>query len=80
MPLASALMSQVFAEPSFAKETLDLKSNSTQPVKYSFASAQEASSLQIIPGGETRVAIYFHNVDGNQITHLTLEVIQAPNS
>ncbi len=78
MPLALALMSQVFVEPSFAEETLDLKSDSIQPDKYSFAPAREASSLQIIPGGEARVAIYFYNVDGNRINHITLEVDIAP--
>ena len=78
MPLALALMSQVFTEPSFAEETLDLKSDSIQPDKYSFAPTQEAPSLQIIPGEEARVAIYFYNVDGNRITHITLEMDIAP--
>ena len=90
MLLASVLMGQVFAEPSFATETLDLKiddtdgacveSDSIQPAKYSFASAQGASSLQVIPGGEARGVIYFYDVDGNRITHITLEVVQAPDS
>jgi len=47
--------------------------------KYNFASAQGSSSLQVIPGSECRGVIYFYNVDGNRITHITLEVVEAPS-
>ena len=51
-----------------------------ESAKYSFATAQGVSSLKAIPGGtEARGEIYFYNVDGNRITHITLEVVEAPN-
>jgi hypothetical protein len=48
--------------------------------RYSFATAQGNSSLQAIPGKEAEQGvIYFYNVDGNRITHVTLEVLEAPS-
>ena len=50
-----------------------------EPATYNFASAQEDSSLTITASDtETYSHIYFYNVDGNRITHITLEVAQAP--
>ena len=51
-----------------------------EPAKYSFASAQGASNLQVIPGEECRGVIYFYNIDGNRITHITLGVAEAPGN
>jgi hypothetical protein len=45
---------------------------------YNFASAQGNKQLQVSPGGEVEGAIYFYNIDGNRITHVTLEVSEAP--
>jgi hypothetical protein len=46
--------------------------------KYNFASAQGDKELKIPPGKEGRGYLYFYNVDGNRITHITLEVSQSP--
>ena len=51
-----------------------------EPAKYNFATAQGGSNFQVIPGQEARGAIYFYNVDGNRITHISLEVIEAPSN
>ena len=52
-----------------------------EEAKYSFASAQEKSGLQAIPGKEAEPGvIYFYNVDGNRITHVALEVVEAPEN
>lgn len=49
-----------------------------EPAKYNFASAQGEKNLRIPVGEEGRGYIYFYNIDGNRITHITLEVSQAP--
>jgi len=51
-----------------------------EPAKYNFATAQGASNLQVIPGTETKGVIYFYNIDGNRITHISLEVVEAPDN
>ena len=52
-----------------------------EPPKYSFASAQGSANLQAIPGGQSSWGvIYFYNVDGNRITHIALEVVEAPDN
>jgi hypothetical protein len=52
-----------------------------EEAKYSFASAQEKSGLQAIPGKESEPGvIYFYNVDGNRITHVALEVVETPEN
>lgn len=51
-----------------------------EPAKYNFASAQGDKVLKVIPDGETQGVIYFYNIDGNRITHINLEVSQAPAS
>jgi hypothetical protein len=49
-----------------------------EPAKYNFASVQGAKEIGIVPGGEGAGKVYFYNIDGNRITHVTLEVSQAP--
>jgi len=49
-----------------------------EAARYNFASAQGDKELQIPPGQEGRCYIYFYNVDGNRITHISLDVSQAP--
>lgn len=51
-----------------------------EPAKYNFASAQGASSLRVVPGGEVKGVIRFYNIDGNRTTHITLEAVQAPEN
>jgi hypothetical protein len=46
--------------------------------KYNFASAQGDKEIAIKPGSEGMGAIYFYNIDGNRITHITLEVAEVP--
>jgi hypothetical protein len=53
---------------------------SGEPARYSFASVQGASSLQVIHGGEVKATIRFYNIDGNRTTHIMLEIAQAPDS
>lgn len=45
---------------------------------YNFSSAQGASSLQAIPGTTTEGVVYFYNVDGDRITHIVIDVLEAP--
>jgi hypothetical protein len=49
-----------------------------EPAKYNFASTQGDKELKIPPGQEGRGSIYFYNIDGNRITHISLEISQAP--
>lgn len=46
--------------------------------KYSFATAQVSKEITAPPGGEGRGIIYFYNIDGNRLTHVTLSVSQKP--
>jgi len=46
--------------------------------KYNFASVQGGKQIKATPGGEGEGVIYFYNIDGNRITHVTLEVSEAP--
>jgi hypothetical protein len=50
-----------------------------EPAKYNLASAQGNKDLKVIPAGEATGVIYFYNIDGNRITHISLEVSQAPS-
>jgi hypothetical protein len=50
-----------------------------EAAKYNFASTQGAKELQVSPGAEATGAIYFYNIDGNRITHITLEVSKLPS-
>jgi len=49
-----------------------------EPAKYNFASSQGSQDIKVTPNGESSGSIYFYNIDGNQITHIVLEVSQAP--
>ena len=51
-----------------------------EDAKYNFASAQGSEQIQVVPGGEGQGVIYFYNIDGNRITHVSLDVSQAPDS
>jgi len=46
--------------------------------KYNFASAQGGKQISVTPGDDGEGVIYFYNIDGNRITHVTLEVSEAP--
>jgi len=61
------------------RNELSLKEIAEEEAKYNFASAQGSKQLKVIPGGESRGVIYFYNIDGNRITHITLKVAQAPD-
>jgi hypothetical protein len=49
-----------------------------EPAKYNFASVQGEKNIRVLPGGEGAGSMYFYNIDGNRITHITLEVTQSP--
>ena len=46
--------------------------------RYNFASIQSGSNLKVTAGSEINCQINFYNVDGNRTTHITLEVVGAP--
>jgi hypothetical protein len=58
---------------------LPVHAQDEEAAKYNFASAQGDKELNIPPGQEGVGSIYFYNIDGNRITHITLEVSQAPS-
>jgi hypothetical protein len=47
---------------------------------YNFASAQGSKQLRAAPGQESEGVIYFYNIEGNRITHISLEVSKAPDN
>ena len=49
-----------------------------EAAKYNFGSAQGAKELTISPGGEATTKLFFYNIYGNRITHIVLEVADAP--
>jgi len=49
-----------------------------EDAKYNFGSAQGAKELTISPGGEATTKLFFYNIYGNRITHIILEVGEAP--
>ena len=51
-----------------------------EEAKYNFASSQGSKELKIVPGDEGWGVIYFYNIDGNRITHITSDVSQAPEN
>lgn len=51
-----------------------------EEAKYNFASAQGAKEIKVVPGDEGWGVIYFYNIDGNRITHITLNVSQVPDN
>lgn len=56
-----------------------LAAGADEEARYNFASAQGPKDLAIVPGEEGKGEIYFYNVDGNRITHINLEVSEAPS-
>ena len=52
--------------------------NAQEDAKYNFGSAQGAKTLTISPGGEATTKLFFYNIYGNRITHIVLEVADAP--
>jgi hypothetical protein len=69
----------LFAIMALTLLALPLTAYAEDPAQYNFASAQGSKNLQVIPGGECTGYIYFYNIDGNRITHITLEISQAPD-
>jgi hypothetical protein len=49
-----------------------------ESARYNFASVQGSQNIQILPGSDGTGNMYFYNIEGNRITHVTLEVSQAP--
>lgn len=47
---------------------------------YNFASAQANKTITVVPGKEGTGTIYFYNISGDRITHITLEASQAPEN
>jgi len=45
-----------------------------EAAKYNFASARGGKQITVTPGGEGEGVIYFYNIDGNRITHITLSL------
>ena len=60
--------------------TIMAASSLVSAADYNFASAQANKTITIIAGGEGTGTIYFYNISGDRITHVTLEVIQAPDN
>ncbi len=46
--------------------------------KYNFGSAQGDAEIKISPGKEGTVKLFFYNIFGNRITHIRLDVSEAP--
>ena len=55
-------------------------SSAAYAADYNFASAQASKTISVAPGHEGLGIIYFYNISGDRITHVTLEVSQAPES
>jgi len=51
-----------------------------EAAKYNFASAQGSKEIRVAPDGEGRGVLYFYNIDGNRITHITLDISEAPGN
>ncbi|MFC1945872.1 hypothetical protein ACFLW1_01590 [Chloroflexota bacterium] len=49
-----------------------------EPARYNYATARLGSLIDVVPGETGQAAIYFYNI-GNRITHVTLDVEQAPD-
>lgn len=58
---------------------LSSSAHAEDAAKYNFASAQDTKQIKVVPGEEGSGTIYFYNIDGNRITHIVLEVVQAPD-
>lgn len=46
--------------------------------KYNFGSMQPVKELSISPGDEAMTKLYFYNIYGNRITHISLSVSESP--
>jgi hypothetical protein len=57
--------------------TLTVSASADEP-HYNFASAQGEKRILVAPGGEGRGVLYFYNIDGNRITHVTLTSSSLP--
>ena len=51
-----------------------------EEAKYNFGSAQSAKELTIAPGDDVTTKLYFYNIHGNRITHISLEVAESPKN
>jgi len=49
-----------------------------EPPKYNFGSMQPAKELSVSPGDSITTKLYFYNIYGNRITHISLSVSKAP--
>jgi len=54
--------------------------NAQEEAKYNFGSAQSAKELNIAPGGEATTKLYYYNIYGNRITHISLSVAEVPKN
>ena len=48
--------------------------------KYNFGSAQGSGELTAYPGEEISTILFFYNIFGNRITHISLSVSEAPEN
>ncbi len=51
---------------------------SQEEAKYNFGSAQQTSKLTVSPGATVSTKLYFYNVFGNRITHISLSAEELP--
>lgn len=51
-----------------------------EPAQYNLGSAMGAKELTVSPGNGVEALIYFYNVYGNRITHISLSVAEAPEN
>src|SRR3989338_946365 len=51
-----------------------------EEAKYNFGSAQSAKEISIAPGDVVTTKLYFYNIHGNRITHISLSVAEAPEN
>lgn len=54
--------------------------NAQEEAKYNFGSAQSAKEISIAPGDEVTTKLYFYNIHGNRITHISLKVGETPKN
>jgi len=48
--------------------------------KYNFGSAQASEDLTVTPGEEVSTKLFFYNIFGNRITHISLTLENAPSN
>lgn len=51
-----------------------------EPPRYNLGSMQPTKELSISPGGEGVTRLYFYNIEGNRITHISLAATKAPKN